>query len=121
MATEGKDKIKGATDAHTDKGAEEAAAGSQSQAKSDPNQDATVGGSKDGSPQPDGKGKGGTKGSEPAKPDAPKSDPPKTKRVRVICEGTLGPKLLEMGEVTDDPLYVAILEQKGQKKVELVK
>ena len=43
------------------------------------------------------------------------------KRVRVICEGTLGPRLLEKGEITDDPLYVAILEQKGQKKVALVK
>lgn len=43
------------------------------------------------------------------------------KQVRVIREGTLGPKLLVKGDVTNDPDYVAILEQKGQKKVELVK
>ncbi|QQS31865.1 MAG: hypothetical protein IPM50_09245 [Acidobacteriota bacterium] len=45
----------------------------------------------------------------------------KTKRVRVICDGTLGPKLLEKGDITDDPDYVALLEIKGQKKVEAVK
>jgi len=52
-----------------------------------------------------------------AKADAAK----KPKRVRVICDGTLGPKLLEKGAVTDDPEYVALLEIKGQKKVEEVK
>lgn len=41
-------------------------------------------------------------------------------RVRVICEGTLGPKLLEKGDVTDDPAYVALLNVNGQKKVEAV-
>jgi|CXWL01.1.fsa_nt_gi hypothetical protein len=125
MATEAKDKFKGATDAHTDKGAEEAAAGSQSQPASDPNQDKTAGSPKAGLPQPDDKGKGGAKGSEKAQADPPKNDPPPAKKevthVRVISEGTLGPQLLVKGDVTDDPDYVAILKQKGQKKVEAVK
>lgn len=42
------------------------------------------------------------------------------KRVRVICEGRLGHRLLTKGDETSDPRYVAILKQKGQKKVEAV-
>lgn len=62
-----------------------------------------------------------------APPEESKSGEPKgksndtAKRVRVICEGTLGPKLLEKGDITDDPEYVALLDVKGQKKVEAVK
>ncbi len=43
------------------------------------------------------------------------------KRVRVICEGTLGHLLLKKGEVTADKDYVALLKVKGQQKVEEVK
>ncbi len=42
------------------------------------------------------------------------------KKVRVICEGSLGHLLLKTGEVTDDPAYVALLDQDGQEKVEAV-
>ena len=52
---------------------------------------------------------------------APSPEPKKAKQVRVICEGTLGPKLLKKGDVTDDPRYVAVLARQGQKKVEAVK
>jgi hypothetical protein len=57
------------------------------------------------------------------KPKQPTPPPPpeKAKQVRVLVEGTLGPKLLTKGDVTDDPDYVAILSVKGQKKVEEVK
>jgi hypothetical protein len=50
-----------------------------------------------------------------------KGETEKPKRVRVICKGTLGHKLLETGAITDDPEYVALLEVSGQKKVEEVK
>lgn len=30
-------------------------------------------------------------------------------KVRVICEGFLGSKLLKKGDVTDDPEYVALI------------
>jgi hypothetical protein len=69
-------------------------------------------------------GEGATAPTPPAedpKPPTPPETAAKSKRVRVICEGTLGSKLLEKGTITDHPEYVAILEQKGQKKVELVK
>src|SRR5215212_9542683 len=39
------------------------------------------------------------------------------KRVRVICEGTLGPKLLKKGDVTDDPEYVGLLESQGDRNL----
>ncbi|HEV7701071.1 MAG TPA: hypothetical protein VGO43_12640 [Pyrinomonadaceae bacterium] len=58
------------------------------------------------------------------KPKNPPAPPPAAKevtQVRVISEGTLGHKLLQKGDVTSDPDYVAILKQKGQKKVEAVK
>jgi hypothetical protein len=43
-------------------------------------------------------------------------------KVRVICEGTLGSKLLAKGQVTDDPDYVALLKTaSGRRKVEKVK
>lgn len=46
----------------------------------------------------------------------------KPKKVRVICKGTLGPKLLKKGDVTDDPEYVALLEtERGRTLVEEVK
>nr|HQU86361.1 hypothetical protein [Pyrinomonadaceae bacterium] len=46
----------------------------------------------------------------------------KPKRVRVICEGTLGTKLLEKGDVTVDPEYVSLLEtERGRTLVEEVK
>jgi len=62
----------------------------------------------------------------PAKDKAKKPDPAplaqkEVTHVRVISDGTLGPKLLEKGAITDDPDYVAILQVKGQKKVEAVK
>lgn len=53
------------------------------------------------------------------KPDA-KPKEKKAKKVRVICDGYLGTKLLQKGDVTDDPRYVAILARKGQKLVEAV-
>lgn len=65
-----------------------------------------------------------TKAKDPAKNPSPPPAPPveKKKSVRVIVEkGTLGPLLLVNGDITDDPDYVALLEVKGQKKVELVK
>lgn len=49
------------------------------------------------------------------------TEPKKVKQVRVICDGYLGTKLLQKGDVTDDPQYVAILARKGQKLVEAVK
>lgn len=52
--------------------------------------------------------------------DTPSPELKKAKQVRVICDGKLGPLLLEKGDVTSDPRYVAILAQKGQKKVEAV-
>lgn len=46
----------------------------------------------------------------------------KPKRVRVICDGTLGPLLLATGEITSDPRYVALLDTpSGRRKVEAVK
>lgn len=61
-------------------------------------------------------------GQKPEQPGDGAPEPKKAKKqVRVICEGTLGPKLLVKGDVTDDPSYVAILARKGQKKVEAVK
>lgn len=46
----------------------------------------------------------------------------KIKKVRVVCEGTLGTKLLKKGDVTDDPEYVALLEtERGRTLVEEVK
>ncbi len=43
-------------------------------------------------------------------------------RVRVICAGTLGPKLLKKNDITDDPRYVALLEtERGRTLVEKVK
>lgn len=39
------------------------------------------------------------------------------KQVRVICEGTLGPKLLKKGDVTDDPEYVGLLESQGDRNL----
>lgn len=51
----------------------------------------------------------------------PSEKPQSAKKVRVITKGYLGPKLLKNGDITDDPEYVAILKQKGQKKVEAVK
>src|SRR5262249_23759097 len=36
--------------------------------------------------------------------------PPLVTRVEVICEGCLGTKLLQKGDVTDDPEYVALLD-----------
>ena len=46
---------------------------------------------------------------------------PKSRTVRVICDGVLGPLLLQKGEVTDDADYVALLLVEGQEKVEAVK
>lgn len=63
------------------------------------------------------KDKTGAENQNPPEPDETK----KTKSVRVICEGVLGPKGLVKGEVTDAPEYVALLKVKGQKKVEEVK
>ncbi|MDP2268557.1 MAG: hypothetical protein Q8K46_05240 [Deltaproteobacteria bacterium] len=77
----------------------------------DPTQDATGGEVGNASPSPE-------TPTEKAPPDKPNS---KSTRVRVICDGTLGPKLLEKGDITDDPEYVALLEVKGQRKVEAVK
>jgi hypothetical protein len=54
-------------------------------------------------------------------PADPKTPPANSRSVRVICDGTLGTKLLERGAVTSDPEYVSLLEVKGQKKVEEVK
>lgn len=53
----------------------------------------------------------------------PPTSEAKVKKVRVIVpEGTtLGRKLLTNGDITDDPDYLALLEVKGQKKVEAVK
>lgn len=46
----------------------------------------------------------------------------KPKRIRVICKGTLGPKLLTKGDITDDPEYVELLEsERGRALVEEVK
>lgn len=46
----------------------------------------------------------------------------KPKQVRVICDGTLGPKLLKKGDVTDDEEYVALLDsERGRTLVEEVK
>jgi len=126
MVTEN-DAIEGATDARTDEGSDTTAAG-QSSPESDPNQEKTVGEGTENSPQPDkAKGKAAAGKNAVGKPqaDPPKKDPPPTvekpKRVRVICEGTLGPLLLKKNEETEDPAYVALLHEKGQKKVELVK
>jgi hypothetical protein len=70
------------------------------------------------------KGTGAEAGKNPPSPPAPPA-PPKAEptKVRVIIPegGTLGPKLLVNGDETDDADYVAILKQKGQKKVEAVK
>lgn len=52
---------------------------------------------------------------------APPPPEPKVKKVRVICEGPLGPLLLAKGQETKDPRYVAILDTPGQAKVEAVK
>jgi hypothetical protein len=55
-------------------------------------------------------------------PPASEKEKAKAKRVRVICEGTLGPKLLRKGDVTDDPEYVALLEdERGRTLVQEVK
>lgn len=65
-----------------------------------------------------------TKAKDPAKSPTPPAPPAEAKKksVRVIVEsGTLGPLLLVNGDITDDPDYVALLEIKGQKKVEAVK
>lgn len=60
------------------------------------------------------------KGPEPPKTD-PSPKPAKKVKVRSICEGFLGPLRLEKGDVTDDPEYVALLDDPDQTKVELVK
>ena len=39
----------------------------------------------------------------------PPAAPKKVVRVRVICEGVLGKKLLPKGTITSDPAYVALL------------
>jgi len=56
-------------------------------------------------------------------PPAPTPTPAKPKTVRVIVpEGTtLGRLMLTNGDTTADPEYVALLDIKGQKKVEAVK
>lgn len=43
-----------------------------------------------------------------------KTNPPakKVKEVEVICEGTLGRKLLKKGDRTHDPEYIALLNDK---------
>ena len=106
--TEETGKDTGATEAQTDKGATDSAAVDQTPPASDPNQAET-------------KGKAGKKAGDKPGETPPKTDPSKPKSVRVICEGVLGPQLLVKGDVTADADYVAILEQKGQTKVELVK
>lgn len=46
----------------------------------------------------------------------------RAKRVRVICEGVLGDKILPKGSITDDPEYVALLKtDRGRTLVEEVK
>lgn len=51
----------------------------------------------------------------------PENNAPK-KSVRVICNGTLGDKLLKKGDVTSDEEYVALLKTKrGRTLVEEVK
>jgi len=69
---------------------------------------------------PEGKPEGeASSSSTPAPPPAELQKP--ATRVRVLVEGTLGPKLLTKGDETDDPDYVAILDIEGQTKVQLVK
>lgn len=53
--------------------------------------------------------------------DAPVFDVEKagSKKVRVICEGSLGLKMLKKGDITDDPEYVALLDtERGRQLVE---
>jgi hypothetical protein len=60
----------------------------------------------------------------PAPPEDPKGpdDGKKARKVRVICEGTLGPLLLEKGATTSDERYIALLDTpSGRKKIEAVK
>lgn len=55
--------------------------------------------------------------------DAPVIDvkQPSARRVRVICKGKLGLKLLSEGDITDDPDYVALLDtRRGRELVEEV-
>jgi hypothetical protein len=71
--------------------------------------------------------KNGPKGKQSPGNEKGKQDPPpppvatEPKKVRVICEGTLGPLLLEKGDITSDPRYLGILKNPRQKKVEAVK
>ncbi len=61
---------------------------------------------------------------EKDKAGAGNNPPPKekSKRVRVICEGTLGHLLLKKGEITDDADYAALLKtRRGRTLVEEVK
>lgn len=56
----------------------------------------------------------------PPAPNAQKTE--KTKRVRVICDGVLGPLGLVKGDETDDADYVALLKTKrGKTLVQEVK
>ncbi len=53
--------------------------------------------------------------------DKPKVDveQPFARRVRVICDGNLGLKMLSKGDITDDPDYVALLDtRRGRELVE---
>lgn len=59
---------------------------------------------------------------ESQQPSPAPTETAKAVKVRVIVEkGTLGPELLVFGDVTEHPDYVALLDIKGQKKVEKVK
>ena len=49
------------------------------------------------------------KDKEEAKGAPPPPARAKPKRVRVICEGVLGSKLLKKGDVTGDPEYVKLI------------
>ena len=115
------DEITTAAGANTETGAEEVATAGQSQPGSDPTQDQTAGGGKDTPPSLERNPKGGKKSSDKGNPEPPKVEPPKKKvKVRVICEGYLGTALLQKGDVTSLPDYVALLDD-DRDLVELVK
>lgn len=66
--------------------------------------------------EPDQKDQAGNK-QKPGPEDG--TNAPAITRVEVLCEGRLGPRLLKKGNVTDDPGYVALLD--NPRKAHLVR